>query len=137
MRVLICGDRHWDDRELIKKTIQLITPTFIINGAGTGHPGADALATDIAKELGIDYKEYPADWEFLKAKAGPIRNTQMLVEGRPELILAFHDYIETSKGTKDMVGKAARAGVPVLFIKHDEQPHLAKMVEMAKLLNRN
>lgn len=134
MRLLICGDRNWEDRELIKKTILLLAPAFIINGAGTGQPGADFLATDVAKELKIPYQEFPADWEFLKAKAGPIRNSQMLDEGKPDLVVAFHDYLDISKGTKDMVGKSARRGVPVLFVKHDEQPHLAKMVEMMKQL---
>jgi hypothetical protein len=129
MRLLICGDRDWDDKELIKKMVLELRPTVIIDGAA---PGADELAAEVAKELGIALEEYPADWEGLGTKAGPIRNTQMLVEGKPELVLAFHDYLETSKGTKDMVRKASVAGVSIIFIKHDEPPHMAQVREFYK-----
>jgi len=36
----------------------------------------------------------------------------MLTEGRPEYLIAFHDDIEASKGTKDMIAKARRANIP-------------------------
>ena len=36
----------------------------------------------------------------------------------PNLVLAFHDDIESSRGTKNMVAIARKAGVPVEVITH-------------------
>ena len=38
----------------------------------------------------------------------------MLDEGKPDTVVYFHDNIERSKGTKDMVSRAKKAGLPVL-----------------------
>lgn len=46
-------------------------------------------------------------------QAGPIRNEQMLQEGQPDKVLAFHENLAQSRGTADMVRRAAKAGVPV------------------------
>jgi hypothetical protein len=62
--------------------------------------------------------EYPAQWHKYGRAAGPIRNQQMLAEGKPDLVLAFHDDIDGSRGTKDMVNRARRAGVKVEVISH-------------------
>jgi hypothetical protein len=43
-----------------------------------------------------------------------------LDEGKPDLVLAFHNDIEHSKGTADMVRRAARAGVRVEVITNKE-----------------
>jgi hypothetical protein len=62
-----------------------------------------------AIEAGIPVKPYPADWRLHGRAAGPIRNTLMLVEGRPDLVVAFPG----GQGTADMTKKALRAGVKV------------------------
>jgi hypothetical protein len=36
----------------------------------------------------------------------------MLDQGRPDIVLAFHANISQSKGTKDMVERAKKAGIP-------------------------
>jgi len=35
----------------------------------------------------------------------------MLDQGRPDIVLAFHTNINQSKGTKDMVERAKKAGI--------------------------
>jgi hypothetical protein len=111
MRVLICGDRHWTDRELIRDAIYSIDGIgSIIEGEARG---ADRIAREIANEEGIPVFPFPADWTRWGRAAGPIRNQQMLVDGKPDLVLAFHDDLEHSKGTKDMVTRALKAGLPV------------------------
>ena len=45
--------------------------------------------------------------------AGPIRNREMLRDGGPEMVAAFHTDLSQSKGTLDMVRIARSAGVPV------------------------
>jgi len=63
--------------------------------------------------LGIDVKEYQAEWAKYGIAAGPIRNKKMLVEGKPDIVLAFHNNITMSKGTKNMIKVANAMGVLV------------------------
>lgn len=82
----------------------------IIHGAARG---ADSLADFIGHNLGCRVEPFPAQWEKYHRAAGPIRNTQMLVEGKPDRVLAFHRDIAHSKGTADMVKQALKAHLPV------------------------
>ena len=103
MRVLICGDRNWTDREKIKRRIiQLCLPpgSTIIHG---GARGADVIAGEIGKSMGFEVIEFRADWEKYGKAAGPIRNKQMLDKGKPDLVIGFHSDIFKSKGTKNML----------------------------------
>jgi hypothetical protein len=55
---------------------------------------------------------FPAQWDTYGRAAGPIRNRQMLNEGRPDEVIAFHEHIDESKGTANMVKIAKAAGIP-------------------------
>lgn len=57
---------------------------------------------------------FPAEWNRLGRTAGPVRNTQMLKEGKPDCALAFHPNLALSKGTKNMVNQLIKAGIPYL-----------------------
>src|SRR6266576_1753918 len=104
MRVLVCGDREWTASEPIATLLNLCPPdTVVIHGAARG---ADAIAGRLATELGFEVQPYPADWNKHGKAAGPIRNSQMLSEGQPDEVHAFHNNVEASRGTKDMVEKA-------------------------------
>ena len=83
--------------------------TVIICG---GASGADTIAATGAKRIGMKLEVFMADWVKYGRSAGPIRNKQMLDEGKPDLVLAFYD-INKSKGTKHMVSIARAAGVRV------------------------
>ena len=48
--------------------------------------------------------------------AGAIRNGQMLTEGKPDLVVAFHGNISISKGTKNMVEQATKAGIRCIVV---------------------
>ena len=111
MKVLVCGGRNYDDKAtLYSKLDNLETrPTVIIHGAARG---ADSLAGQWAKDRGIPVDVFPADWDTHGRSAGYIRNKQMLVEGKPDLVIAF----EGGKGTENMVTLAERAKVPVIRI---------------------
>jgi len=69
-------------------------------------------AVEWAKNRGIPFDVYMADWEGLGRKAGPIRNQQMLVEGKPDLVVAFPG----GKGTAGMVTLPRDAGVDVILV---------------------
>ena len=117
MRILICGDRNWTDEAKIRKAVLEIhsetTIELVIEG---GARGADALGKIVGRSLGIEVISFPADWVKFGRPAGPIRNRQMLQEGKPDLVLAFHNNIMESKGTKDMIKASEKAGIPVRLI---------------------
>ena len=112
MRILVCGSREWTDGGWILQVLaQHGKDTVVIEGAARG---ADRLAGLAADQLGFAKEVYPADWTKHGKRAGYLRNTQMLVEGKPDLVYAFHSNIATSKGTAMMVRIAAEAGVKVV-----------------------
>lgn len=125
MRVLICGGRKFNDRGLFAKTMEeyvskqseyysdcdnwLPSDIHIISG---GARGADTMAVDWAIVNWTTFTEYKADWKKYKNRAGPIRNQQMLYEGKPDLVIAFPG----KRGTADMVRRAKRAGIKVIEV---------------------
>ena len=118
-KVLICGSRFYTRYEKVLHYIRRLKATSvhgdIVIIAG-GARGADALAVKAAIACGLPFREYPAQWEKYGKKAGPIRNQTMLDMEKPGLVVAFHEDIENSKGTKDMVSRASKSGVPVEVI---------------------
>jgi hypothetical protein len=114
VRVLVCGDRNWLNKALVKKTLEeLSNVEVVIEGEARG---ADTCGRICATELGIPVIKFPADWKRHGLAAGPIRNSLMLKEGRPDLVLAFHSNIKESKGTKHMISIAEKAGIKVILI---------------------
>ncbi len=110
-RILITGDRDWVDRRMMLNIIKTHLPIeVIIHGCARG---ADTLAGQISEELNIPVDEFPADWDKYHKAAGHIRNQQMLTEGKPTLVLAFHLNIMESKGTRDMIKRSLFAKLPV------------------------
>lgn len=112
-RVLVCGGRDFGDEpgdeEFLFKTLDGLPrrPTLIIEGEA---PGADSLARAWAESRGIPVAKYPADWNKHGRAAGPIRNRQMLEDGKPHLVVAFRG----GKGTADMCKQAKGHGVKVM-----------------------
>lgn len=107
MKLLICGDRNWSNGDAIRQVIKKFNPTTVIEGEAKG---ADTLARLSAVTMGIDVMPFPADWQKYGRAAGPIRNSQMLKEGNPDVVVGFHYKIDESKGTRDMLTRAKKAG---------------------------
>jgi len=109
-RVLICGDRNWDDYEAIDNFIKkLPVGSMVIQGMCRG---ADMMARQSALKHGFEVEDYPANWDKYGATAGPRRNKQMLDEGKPDVVFAFHKNISQSKGTRNMIEQANRQNIP-------------------------
>ena len=109
--ILFCGDRNWTNRELIKKQLlwaREVGYDSIIEGEAKG---ADTIAREEAEKLNIPVIKCPANWVKFGRVAGGIRNTEML-KYQPTFVAAFHNNIENSKGTKNMVEQAKKAGIP-------------------------
>lgn len=132
MKVLVTGDRNWTDVKLVIDTLEQLPPgTVLVHGACQG---ADTIAGAVAQALKFVVRAYPADWVKHPRAAGPIRNQQMLDEEHREdepvdMVIAFHDDILHSKGTKDMVKKALKAGILKENIKLVTHPHSSAETE--------
>lgn len=116
MKILVTGDREWTDKEMIAHVLGLWVSSkdTVIHGAANG---ADTLAGKAAKALGATVIPFPADWDKFGKAAGPIRNRKMLDE-KPDVVLAFHDDLKNSKGTKDCCKEARKRGLVVLVHFH-------------------
>lgn len=118
MRILVCGGRHYDNYEKVRNILLeymgrvdeenmlgTLRPIIISGGAS----GADSLAVDVAVCYWLQFEVYKADWKTHGRAAGPIRNQQMIDEGKPDLCIAFPG----GAGTADMIRKCKKAGIPV------------------------
>lgn len=113
MIVLCCGSRYYSDYEKVVACLRSMDISLVISG---GCRGADALSVAVAKYLNIPFVEFPANWKKFGKSAGIIRNTQMLNEGKPDFVLAFHSDLQSSKGTLNMIKQARKAGIPFKVI---------------------
>jgi len=111
MRVLICGARDFDEPEAIESLINSLPEgTVVIHGCADG---ADTMAGIFAKRRGFEVLEFPARWDIHGRAAGPIRNKEMLVDGKPDKVYAFYRNKFMSRGTRNMVHQALKASVSV------------------------
>ena len=112
MRVLVCGSRDFTKRPLLITAFNGLPPhgpgPIIVHG---NCRGADLMAKAEALTRGWWHWACSANWEREGRAAGPNRNARMLVEARPELVLAFP--LPGSRGTHNMISLAEQAGVPV------------------------
>lgn len=110
MKILICGGRDFDDDDLFSDEMAKLWRVYgnfeIISGMARG---ADMMAARYGWENNHKVHEFPADWNKHGRAAGPIRNQQMLDEGKPDLVVAFPG----GKGTAHMIRIAKAAGVEV------------------------
>lgn len=119
MRVLVCGGRDFYDWDLLSTELEKIhfnnlslnkdAEFHVIQG---GAIGADFLAKAWAEFMGFTHQTFKADWDKHKYAAGPIRNQQMIDEGKPDLVVAFPG----GNGTKDMIRKAIKNNIEVVEI---------------------
>lgn len=114
MKVLVTGDRGWSDYKAILKALQDVGAAQVIEGGAAGADYAAAWASD---QMGIQCTTFRANWKKHGKKAGPLRNAAMLAEN-PDLVLAFHDDLRASKGTKDCIAQALGKGIDVVHFWH-------------------
>lgn len=123
MRVLICGGRdmgradafNWLERnaydEIAHATgfFSSIVIDAVIHG---GARGADEGAAMWGKSEDLKVICFPANWKKHGKAAGPIRNRQMIEEGKPDIVIA----LPGGRGTANMVQQARAAGIQVIEV---------------------
>lgn len=125
-RVLVCGGhKNVDPRKVcawleacltiavatrLKLDVRNVRISAIIEGNADG---ADEGAGMYAIAYGIPHGQFPADWLNHGLNAGPIRNRRMLLEGLPDIVIAFPG----KSGTANMVAQAENVGCPVFIVK--------------------
>lgn len=124
---LATGDRLWDDFETVERVISKFSMnTVFVHGYADG---LDCMVEVVAKELGYRTIKCPAHWnhhyrrwievhgpcaadckDVCGRPAGVLRNKWMLDVYNPDIVIAFHNNIISSKGTKDMLKRARKCG---------------------------
>lgn len=122
--ILITGSRNWEDEELIKSSLLPYADKKVLLIHGDCR-GADKISGEVAEELGFQISASPANWKLHGRAAGPIRNREMVNQakkfkqaGIPTIVLAFHDNLHLSKGTKNCAEMAEKAGLEVSYKTH-------------------
>lgn len=114
MIVAVTGSRHPNilERQKVWRTLDAIhaaTPiALLVHGAATGR---DDDAAEWAESRGVPHthRKYAADWSRDDRAAGPIRNSHMLRDAKPDLLVAFAG----GTGTADCTRKAKALGIRV------------------------
>lgn len=112
-KLIVAGSRGFNDYGLLSKTLFSLAETTykdvavsIVSGMARG---ADALASDFARQHGVTLYEFPADWNAYGKRAGFLRNEAM---GRfADGLLAFWD--GESNGTRHMISFMENQSKPV------------------------
>jgi YspA, cpYpsA-related SLOG family len=90
MRVLVCGSHRYCDVDFLTTVLDdfhtLHSITTLIHGNAEK---TDKAAGTCAIYKGIPVLSFPAQWKTYGKVAGPIRNLQMLEEGKPDFVIAF------------------------------------------------
>src|ERR1700744_2740672 len=104
MRVCVTGGRAYSDAHkiaaVLNKLHREVGIDILIEG---GAHGADRLARQWAMSNRVQIWTFEADWEGHGNFAGPMRNKEMIAEGRPDVVVAFPTPGEKNKGTRGMM----------------------------------
>jgi YspA, cpYpsA-related SLOG family len=110
MKLLVCGGRHYADRDAVFSALDRAHAkreiTLLIHGAARG---ADTLGEEWAKSRQIPYLGHPARWTQYDKAAGGLRNQAMLNRWAPDGVVAFPG----GTGTADMKRRAEFHGITV------------------------
>ncbi len=130
VRLLVCGGRTFSNMTVMHMGILQVCEltgerlSLCIHGDASG---ADSLAQVWCDFQGVPTLRFPAKWSEIdvpgarlrfgrhgayNANAGPMRNQQMLDEGKPTAWLAMPG----GTGTADMIARCRAAGLPGLAV---------------------
>lgn len=123
-RIIVAGGVHFNDYKALANTLDEYFKCVskdeieIISGHARG---ADSLGERYAQEHDIKCTVFPADWKKYGRAAGPIRNKKMLeyaMEQQAGLVAFWNG---ESKGTKNMISIAEKAGIEVKIVHYQKE----------------
>jgi hypothetical protein len=108
VKILVTGGRDFTHQHMVDVVLdrlhKMMPVTCVVHG---GARGADYLCDAWAKRNSVTVKEYSVtkeDYERFGKAAPLIRNSKMLDNENPDLVIVF----QGNNGTADMLGKAVR-----------------------------
>jgi len=111
MNIAIVGSRSCSSYDLVENTMARFFDLGMIDVIVSGGArGADALGKKYATEHGIEYQEFPADWERFGKSAGFERNKYIVTAA--DVVVAFWD--GKSKGTEHTLEIAKKQKKPTI-----------------------
>lgn len=123
LHILWTGSRYVTDLQVVRRAALAVIHSVTAERTRTGGGwvwvhgaarGLDSLVDRAAAEFGAVVERHPADWDAHGKAAGVMRNAEMAELGA-DLCLAFPlaGPRALSRGTWDMIDRAAAAGIPV------------------------
>jgi hypothetical protein len=103
MRLLSSGYRYFSDYKVVEFEMKRILNSrpeekhVVIHG---NCQGADLTAAKVAEDNGWDCEIFSPEWDKHGKAAGPIRNEEMIRDGKPDYAVVFLS--PQSRGTLDM-----------------------------------
>lgn len=121
MIVSITGSRTIFDYKLVCQAVNesRFTITKIISG---GAGGVDTLAEVYAKNHGIEFEEFPANWKMYGKRAGLLRNKEMAAVAEAAIVV----WNGKSTGTKDYVSHLGDKPVHLKIVTDKKYGHASR-----------
>jgi hypothetical protein len=132
-RVLVCGSRSWPWPGTVEAVLDRLTARHgnqlvVIEGAARGADHAAHLWCLRHGLPGDRHRCHPVDWVAERRTrprqwrlAGPERNSRMLLQDQPQLIICFHDQFDpASGGTSDMALRGLLRQVSVWLVPSED-----------------
>lgn len=122
-KVIIAGGRDFNDLKLLASTCDKILKNKanveVVSGVARG---ADRMGEAYAYSKGWGVKRFPARWEDYGKPAGATRNSEMANYADAAIVF----WNGRSPGTKDMIYKAQKRGIPLRVIYYEKKRKLTK-----------
>jgi hypothetical protein len=138
--ILVSGDRRWTHPDRLAQVLDQAVaeadgPVRLL--VGDCPTGADRHAARWARQRGVAFEVFRARWAQMAAEgrprraAGPLRNLAMLdaldqADGA-RLVVAFHDDLARSRGTRHLVRAARARAYPVTLVTATDRELLPAM----------
>lgn len=134
LTVVVTGDRDWAHPAMLHLVLGGLALGYDRAACGPGFQvfvgdcptGADAQALQFCERGEMAHRVFRARWDEMEAEGkprragGPLRNFEMLhaLEAAPgdHLVVAFHDQLPKSRGTRHCVNAAVERGLPVYLV---------------------
>lgn len=128
MRLLICGGRHYENRELLERVLDQVLANSTASDlvlVHTGAMGAAAIANAWARGKNAFAPDSIAVLEFKVVmpridltprgvqNALADRRARVFDEGKPQVVFFFPKRVDDVRADEDLVEEAERLGIPV------------------------